>query len=307
MNIVFIVLGIIIILVFIYLFLGFIIERIICHPKKRDYETVKREEFNSKNIINEFQFDLPVEKLQIKNKKGQILIAHYYKNKKPGKYILFNHGYNYPFSSVFKYIYMFENLGYNVLFPDHRNNGGSYNSAITFGFYEKEESFLWANELKKIAKKDNIINPIIGIMGESMGAATSLLMAGDNRGNNFNFCIADCPYSSWKEIIKLRIEEKKIKFFKFLYPSIKFSIKIFDKADIDEVDIIKSAKNIKIPTLIIHGLSDTYVPYDMSKRIAKGNKKIKLFLQKDAKHAQSISTHYDIYLNTVKEFIENNN
>ena len=78
--------------------------------------------------------------------------------------------------------------------------------------------------------------------------------------------IADCPYSSPKDIILKVGHDMKLPI-KLLYPFIKLGAKLYGHFDLEAADAAEAVCHAKIPVLIIHGEDDKFVPCSMSKKI----------------------------------------
>ena len=137
-----------------------------------------------------------------------------------------------------------------------------------------------------------------------MGAATVLMASDIVDEKNVVGIIADCPYSSPRDII-IKVAKDKGLNGKLLFPLVILSAKLFAGIDIDASSPVESVKNTNIPILIIHGDDDRFVPHYMGKAIyeacASENKK---FLSvKDAGHALSYCCDTETYVKTTKDFI----
>ncbi|MEG2014875.1 MAG: alpha/beta hydrolase, partial [Clostridia bacterium] len=76
--------------------------------------------------------------------------------------------------------------------------------------------------------------------------------------------------------------------------------------DVYKVKPIESVKKSDTPILFIHGDADDFIPCKMSEDMytASRNKQSQLLKVKNAYHAGSYKTDKQLYINTVKEFVE---
>ncbi len=190
--------------------------------------------------------------------------------------------------------------GISSIIIDQRCHGKSEGKAITFGINERLDVKEWVEyTVKRFGKDIKII-----LSGVSMGAAT-VLMASELDLPNVVCILADCPYSSPKEIICKVARDRKYPD-KFLYPFVKLSAKMFAKVDIESSSAKEAVKNTSIPILIIHGDDDRYVPYEMGKEVFEvcASKQKQMLTVKNAGHAISYFLDTEEYTRTVTEFVE---
>lgn len=149
-------------------------------------------------------------------------------------------------------------LGHSVLLVDHRASGESEGNVITFGINESRDAEKWVELVLEEINPDAKI--ILG--GVSMGAATVMLCASKEFPKNVVGGVADCGYTSAKEIIKKVCTDIKLPA-DALYPLIKLGARLFGHFDIDEISPIESVKNSRIPIIFLHGDKDNFVPHEM--------------------------------------------
>ena len=194
------------------------------------------------------------------------------------------------------------NQGRSALVVDHRASGRSEGRVVTFGVNESRDCILWAELVKhKIDPDAKVI-----LTGISMGAATVMIAAGrDELPSNVVAVIADCGYTSAKDIIKNTMRDMKLPA-DLLYPFARLGGKLFGDFDIDERSPIESMKNCKVPVIFIHGDADDFVPFSMSQKNfeACAAEKKKLVAISGAAHGVAYPTDPDKYLSELSEFFE---
>jgi len=191
----------------------------------------------------------------------------------------------------------------NVLIVDQRGSGRSEGKIITFGVNESKDCVTWIDFIISHYGKDSRII----LTGISMGGATVLMTAGKNLPKNVICVLADCPYSSQKEIIKKVIREMKLPE-NLLYPFVKLAARIFGHFNLEETTPIEAIKNCKVPVIFIHGESDAFVPCQMSRDVYAicTTPKI-IFTVKDADHGLAYLVDPDGYFRTLRHFCAENN
>lgn len=191
-------------------------------------------------------------------------------------------------------------MGQNVLLVDERATGKSQGHAITFGIKERYDCLSWIEYIKKRFGEET---PIL-LYGVSMGATTVLMASEFDIAKNVKGIIADSPYSSPYEIIK-KVCAKDIGYPpKIAMPFVKLTAKLFCGFDICSKTAADAVKNSKIPTLIIHGGGDLFVPPAMSKEIANSNPNFEYVVFPEAEHGISAIIHTEKYNKLVLDFIE---
>ena len=189
--------------------------------------------------------------------------------------------------------------GYNVLIVDQRAHGQSEGKVITFGIKERFDCLEW---IRYANRRFGEQIPIV-LMGISMGASTVMLAAGLDLPENVKCVLADCGFSSPKEIIQSVIKSMHFPV-KLAYPVVRLSGRIFAGIDIEEVSCVDAVRRSKVPILFIHGEGDNFVPCYMSRSCyeACGAQK-KLLLVEGADHGLSHCVDNKSYENAVEEFL----
>lgn len=147
----------------------------------------------------------------------------------------------------------------SVLLVDQRACGKCDGHVITFGIKERYDCQSWANYLYERFGKDI---PVI-LTGVSMGAATVMMATELELPENVIGVIADCGYSSPKEIICKVIRQMKLPP-KPLYPFVKLAARIFGGFDLEAASPLEAMKKCKIPVFFAHGEDDDFVPCEMT-------------------------------------------
>ncbi len=193
-------------------------------------------------------------------------------------------------------------IGHSVLVYDHRGSGKSDGNALTFGINESRDCRRWIDYvLENINKDARII-----LSGVSMGAATAMIVSGfDDLPENIVGIIADCGYTSAKDIISKVMRDMKLSPAIF-YPFVKLGARIYGRFDIDELSPIEQVRKSKIPTIFVHGDADDFVPLEMSKANYEAcSAKTKRFVViKGAAHGLAYPVALDGYLDELRSFFE---
>lgn len=236
-----------------------------------------------KVCVNEV-LSVPYEQVQVLSQDGLVLSGKYYHQKDDAPLLMFFHGYRCSAIRDGNGFFLFSRtLGFNVLLVDQRAHGKSEGKTITFGIKERYDVRCWVEYFtKRFGTQQKIY-----LSGLSMGAATVLMASNIGLPENVIGIIADCPYSSPKEILCRVIKEMHFPV-KTTYALAKLSASWLGKFDIEETSALEAVKESSIPTLIIHGDCDDFVPCTMSMDCqAAGESHVKLVLVKKAAHGMS--------------------
>jgi len=274
-------------------------ERLV-HIKQKPEEEIITRDTELKHIDPVQLKSLPQNEIFIPSAHGYDISVTIFKPYETKKFMIFSHGVTESKMSSIKYANLFLKRGYNVVLYDHRRHGKTGGKTTSYGYYEKDDlkavvDWLFTTEGEDIQ---------LGIHGESMGAATTLLYAGmlDNRAD---FYVVDCPFSNLRELLAYRMKcEVKVLPPSIFLPIGNFFLKWREGYSLDEVSPISVVDKIDQPILFIHSEKDDYILPYMTKDLydkKKGDKM--LFLAKNGLHAQSLNENRTEYEEAIEEFL----
>ena len=189
-------------------------------------------------------------------------------------------------------------LGRSALLVCQRASEGSEGNVISFGINERKDCHAWIDfMIQRFGPDVKII-----LTGISMGAATVMMAAGDPLPPNVVGVLADCGYSSSKDIIQLVIGKMGLPA-KLAYPFVKLSARLFGHFDLEETSPVEAMARCKLPVIFIHGDADDFVPAYMSKEnydACAGPRK--LVLVPGAGHGLSCLVAPEQYLQELRAF-----
>ena len=243
---------------------------------------------------------LPHEKIKIKSYDGLTLCAKYYEYKKGAPTEILFHGYRGNSErDLCGGVNRCFSIGRNALIVDQRAAGESDGHIITFGIREHRDALSWV----KYANERFGIQTTLILTGISMGAATVLMASAEPLPENVKCILADCSYSSTKEIIKEVLRKMKLPTGIF-YPLIRLGALIFGGFDIEKNSPIKAMEKSKIPTIFIHGDKDKFVPCYMSEQLYEAcrSDKKKFVKVAGAAHGLAFPVAREEYLEALREF-----
>ena len=101
--------------------------------------------------------------------------------------------------------YMYnQDLGFNILLPDLRYSGLSEGNHLQMGWFDRKDVAQWINLLPTLFG-DSIEVVVHGI---SMGAATTMMLAGDPQPEYIKCFVEDCGYTSVWDEFKNELKEQ---------------------------------------------------------------------------------------------------
>lgn len=242
--------------------------------------------------------ETPCRVLKTTSYDGLVLQAKYYEYEKNAPIEILFHGYKSnaerDLSGALERCFA---LGHSAVLVDQRASGSSQGKTVTFGVKERLDCLSWIDFCLNEFKDETFI-----LGGVSMGAATVMSVADKELPSRVKYIIADCGFTSPKEIIKKVISDKKLPVCA-VYPFIAMGAKLFAGIDLDLFSASRSLKNATVPVIFFHGEADDFVPCDMSKTLYDiCSSKKRLVLIKDAGHGLAYPVDKAKYLSALKEF-----
>ncbi|MBA4538196.1 alpha/beta hydrolase [Bacillus aquiflavi] len=267
--------------------------------KKKDDSLIINRERNARRFIPGDYHALPKKEITIPSSFGYSLKAVLIEPYETNRYVIICHGVTENKINSVKYMNLFIERGFNCLIYDQRRHGESGGKTTSYGYYEKFDLKSVVDWLK-VHKGDDLI---LGIHGESMGAVTMLLYAGELE-DGAHFYIADCPFSDLKEQLAYRLKTEMKLPPKLFLPIANVFLRIRDNYSFQAVSPISIIDQINKPVLFIHSKKDDYILPSMTKSLyerKKGPKK--LFFTVKGAHAQSFNENREEYEKAIDQFL----
>ena len=152
-------------------------------------------------------------------------------------------------------------LGHSALIVNQRASYTSQGNVITFGLREHRDCLCWVDHLQK--ELDSHRKVIL--CGISMGASTVLMAAGEKLPACVVGVIADCGYSTAKEIICKVLRQIHLPVWPF-YPLVRLGARLYGGFDPNEADATAAMTRCTVPVVFFHGTNDDFVPWQMSQK-----------------------------------------
>ncbi|MGX9133771.1 alpha/beta hydrolase [Rummeliibacillus sp. JY-2-4R] len=279
--------------------IGYLVSSRIIYIKKKDDDFILDREKKAMRYDEKWFETVHKETLSIDSPNGYLIKGIYFKPLDTANTMIVCHGVTENKVNSVKYVRLFERLGFNTVVYDHRRHGESGGKTTSYGYYEKVDLQAVLNYMKERVSDD----ATIGVHGESMGAATTILYAGTLE-DKAHFYIADCPYSDFSEELYYLLTKQTPFKSPLAIRLANIFLRLRDGYWLKSVAPRTAVTNIDKPVLFIHSLPDDFILPSMTielYRLKKGPKMLKLFEQ--GAHAQSFNANPQEYEDTVREFL----
>ncbi len=253
---------------------------------------------------NEWLETVERKKVSVETKDGYTLIAEeFVPNKESDKWVLLLHGYTGWKEAMYPFAYWYYEQGYHVLVPDQRCHGESEGDFIGMGWTDHFDCELWIDYITGQTPDARIV-----LHGQSMGAVTALIMAGeDNISDHIKVVISDSAYTDAYSMFGDKITEW------FGLPPFPFvdsaclMLRLRGGYDLRKASALEAVGRSKVPILFIHGDEDAMISVDMAYELYEAASCEKeLLIIEGAGHAQTQDKDPERYYETITEFIDSN-
>ncbi len=279
-----------------------IADLIMCPNKQTFGGTIKTlEEQGFSDAVSDYFDKWDKTRFRVKSN-GIYIMGEYVKNPaagNPGKVMVICHGQGATRAYDICYGKIFYDMGFHLVLFDERSFGETGGKYCTLGWKEHKD----IKEILKFTRSVFGDEAILGMHGESMGAASALLLLDTEKPD---FVIADCPFAD----LGLLIDELSKKYAGILGPFGAWRARHiglkrcgFDYRAVRPIDsVIKS----QVPICFIHGASDTLIDCKHSNFMYKASKNPlnEIHFVKGAEHAQSRETNPEEYGKICRAFVE---
>ena len=279
---------------------GILVTNKLMYIKKKDDQFIYDREIKAQRFNEEWYNNCRKEEMLIDSPNGYQVKGVYLQPLNTKNTVIICHGVTENKMNSMKYVRMYERLGFNTFVFDHRRHGESGGKTTSYGHYEKFDLEAVVKTVRSIIGE----NALLGIHGESMGAATTLLYGGSIE-DNADFYIADCAFSDFSKQVTHVIKKQTSLSMKLPVHLANIFLKLRDGYSIWTVSPKEAVANIQSPVLFVHSLQDDFILPEMSVEmyeVKQGPKMLKLF--ENGAHAQSYNVNPVEYEQTVKEFLQ---
>ena len=193
-----------------------------------------------------------------------------------------------------------DDLNYNVMVPDLHYHGYSEGRAVQMGWLDRFDVRRFAEMAHEIWGDDFLV-----VHGVSMGAATTMMLSGDDLPGYFRAFVEDCGYSSvWDQFSHNLKDSFHLPAFPVLNSA---SIVCKHKYGwgFKEASSVNQLAKCERPMLFIHGDKDDFVPFEhLYKNYEAKTKGYKeMWVAPGSEHAMAYKDHPVEYTQHVRDFL----
>ncbi|MCI8484132.1 MAG: alpha/beta hydrolase [Lachnospiraceae bacterium] len=215
-------------------------------------------------------------------------------------WVLLLHGYTGWKEEMYPFAYWYHEQGFHVVAPDLRCQGESQGDFIGMGWTDHFDCMLWVDYILEQDQEAQIV-----LHGQSMGAATALMMTGEkNLPANVRAVVSDSAYTDAYAMFHEKIKEWFHLPAFFLVDSACLVLKIRGGYDLKDASAIRAVKKSQIPILFIHGDSDAMISVQMSRELYEAADCPKeLLIVEGAGHGQTQEKDPELYYGKIQWFL----
>ncbi len=210
------------------------------------------------------------------------------------------HGYTDNAIRMFMLAHLYNHeLRYNVLLPDLHYSGLSDGDCFRMGWLDRLDVMRWMDVADSIFGGTQMI-----VHGISMGAATTMMVSGEEQRPFVRCFVEDCGYTSvWDEFEHELRGRFGLPAFPLLHVA-DWLCGVEHGWTFREASAVEQVKKCRQPMLFIHGAADDFVPTWMVYELFEAKPQPKeIWVVPDAAHAVSYRDNRDQYVWRVRNFV----
>lgn len=217
---------------------------------------------------------------------------------KRARAVIVCHGHTMNRYASLKYAEIFYRAGFHVIVYDERYFGESTGRFCTLGQNEARDLARVIRYARGVFGEDCLI----GLHGESMGAATALLVLAYETPD---FVVADCPFADSELLFRQWIEKNLHLPPSLLLPVLEFLARTRYHYIVKDVSPIRAVEASDVPICFMHGREDKLIPCAHSEAMyrKRRNPASELHLFDGADHAQSCRSDRAGYERMMLDFL----
>lgn len=223
-----------------------------------------------------------------------------YYQKDSHDWVIALHGYRGSCEDSLRLAQPYYDAGFQVVMPDLRACGESEGRYVGMGWLDRKDVLAWIDWVVAQDPEARIV-----VHGISMGAAATMMTAGEPTPDNVRAFVEDCGYTSVWDVFS---SELQLRFGLPEFPLLYTASALADaKAGYNfaEASALEQVRRCEKPMLFIHGTADDFIPYammDILYQAKPGTDKAALTAE-GAGHGEAMYALGDTYWQTVLDFV----
>ena len=233
-----------------------------CYGEQVQSDDIKKHIENGANEYKAWRSQVKMVPMTETTDDGYKLIATLFPGREDSHvWVLILHGYTGWKETMYGYAYFYSKKGFHVIVPDLRAQGESQGDYIGMGWTDHYDCMKYIDTILEKDREAQII-----LQGQSMGAATALLMSGEEDiPDNVKFIVSECSYTDAYSMFGQKAGEWfHLPAFPFV-DSMRLMLLARGGYDLKKADPLKAVRKSRIPTLFIHGDQDKMIDVSHSK------------------------------------------
>lgn len=275
---------------------GWVLSGVVSHPHFHTTQELRQRE-KELGVYGDYDA-LPKEDYAIPMADGCTLAATFLPAAQPtDRFVIITHGYTANRMGSVKYAHLFRKLGCHCILYDNRSHGENPRSYVTMGKREHRDLLAVIEDTRR--RYGSSIR--IGLHGESMGSATSILVLGEKPP--VDFVVSDCGYAELPRLLRDLLRKVYRLPGWLIWPAslvsrMRFG---FGYREIMPRDALLGST---VPVLFIHGAADDFIQPEHARIFHETATCPKeLLLVANAGHAESITVDPAGYEAAVTRFV----
>ncbi len=226
----------------------------------------------------------------VQNSDGQKIAYWYFPVARPKAVVILVHGYNNPGgkSLMSSHVGYLRDAGYSTVLLDLRSHAESDGQKVFMGTEEWKDVEVVYDKIKSLPENQKMK---MGIMGISMGAATSLVTAGQTQKGDF--VIASVPYKSLDSLFRFQIQQNGFPA-PVILPLMKLAARFELRANYEQFTPEAKIKDIHVPIIFFSATDDEQVNHQDAKDL--------FTLAHEPKEFYEFESGHDIFKSHPEEF-----